>query len=231
MKLCFLGDSHAPLHLRQAACDKGFEIVSQDTADLIFVSQDTQTDQDGNRDTTRIREMVNLEWGRAQPVIVTSQIAPGFMRNLVHMSRRNIFHQSETLRIKDASHRAAHPEMFIVGCVDEQEPLPAAYIDYLQAFECPVLKMSYESAEFAKMAINAFLISQVETTNTLARLARKCGAKWEDVRDALQHDSRIGAEAYLTPGRWQDSIHLKRDFVTLCEIAGAQPKRLLEAWA
>lgn len=230
MKLCFLGDSHAPLHLRQAACEKGFLISGPDDADVIFISQDTPTDQDGHRNTSIIRDMVNREWGRQQPIVVTSQIEPGFMRKLV-TRHTPVFHQSETLRIKDAAERALHPEMFIVGCADPGELLPQAYWEYLSAFNCPVLHMSYESAEFAKIAINAFLISQVETTNTLAKLARKCGADWKDVAAALRRDSRIGPKAYLTPGRWQDSIHLKRDFVTLCEIAGTQPKRLLEAWA
>jgi hypothetical protein len=33
------------------------------------------------------------------------------------------------------------------------------------------------------------------------------------------YDKRIGT--YTTPGRWQDSIHLLRDYVTLKEIEDA----------
>lgn len=233
MKVAFLGGTHAAIHLANAAKERGFELSAPDDAELIFVSMDTPTDSDGKRNTAPIRSLINREWGRAQPIIVTSQVEPGFMRAL---RRRHtpVFHQSETLRIKDAAHRALHPEMFIVGCHEPGAPLkslPRAYLAYMLAFDCPILRMSYESAEYAKLAINAFLISQVETTNMLAKLARKAGADWGDVTRALKLDSRIGMEAYLTPGRWADSIHLKRDYVTLCEIAGTQPKRLLEAWA
>lgn len=235
-KLAFIGDSHAAIHLRNAATDKGFAMVERDAADVVFIAEDTPTNADGERYTAVIHDMATggaLHYDFCTtPMVVTSQVRPGFCRALARDVRgRDLFHQSETLRIKDAAHRAANPEMFIVGCEEPEKELPAAYLAYLNAFDCPILKMSYESAEYAKLAINAFLISQVETTNMLARLARKCGAEWRDVAEALRHDSRIGLQAYLEPGRWDDSIHLKRDFLTLREIAGFDQQRLLDSWA
>ena len=78
--------------------------------------------------------------------------------------------------------------------------------------------MSWEDAEFAKIAINMFLASQVDTTNRLAAAAAKVSADWGKIAVVLAHDQRIGPHAYLTPGRWQDSLHLLRDAVTLEEI-------------
>lgn len=223
MKLCFLGTSHAAQYLSAAAAEKGFELcVPNDSPDLIFVSEDTPTSENGVRNLDVISDIVSNAIAAAEhmtarivPVIITSQVPPGFTRK---QKPWLIFHQAETLRIKDAAERASHPEMFIVGCADPTKPLPEAYETYLNAFNCPILTMSYESAEFAKMSINAFLISQVETTNMLSRLAEKCGARWTDVQCALKNDSRIGPNAYLEPGRWQDSRHLLRDSVTLLEI-------------
>ena len=228
MRLCFYGQSHAAQHLAAAALHCGFELC-EDYPHVAFVSEDTPTDAKGVRDLAPIRALMDqalLTHGEEGPAARTAQVPPGSARP--HGPRGD--HQAETLRMRDAAHRARYPEQMIVGCADPEGALPAAYETYLRAFGCPVLQMSYESAEFSKMAINAFLISQVETTNMLSRLAGKCGADWIAVRECLMMDARIGRNAYLTPGRWQDSIHLKRDYATLCELDGdCYPDTFLEA--
>lgn len=214
MKIAFLGTSHAAKHLAKAAEDKGFEIVRLHEADMVFVSEDTQTDQHGNRNLDTIRALVQQAQSHSGPIVLTSQVPPGFTRSL----NFNVWHQAETLRIVDAMHRAAHPEMIVVGCRDPEQQLPRPYLEYLRAFECPVLTMTWEEAEFSKVAINMMLAAQVDATNQLSAAAEKIGAKWSRVAEVLRHDQRIGPYAYLTPGRWEDSPHLLRDFVTLCEI-------------
>lgn len=205
--ICFLGTSHAARHLSQAAKAKGLELCALHDAELVFISEDTPTNADGTRDLDHIREYIEHAQVYDAPIVLTSQVPPGFTR-----AAGIPWHQSETLRIKDASERALNPEMFIVG---GEGKLPPAYQKYLEAFNCPVLRMSLEDAEFAKMAINRFLISQVETTNELKRASEKVGVRWALIKEVLQHDSRIGPHAYLDPGRWQDSKHLMRDFLTL----------------
>lgn len=229
MRITFLGTSHAAQHLSAAAAAKGFTLVDlQDSPELVFISEDTATGANGVRYMHEVARLLTLAINNTQdtPIVLTSQVEPGFTRRF---NTNRLYHQAETLRIKDAKFRANNPEMMIVGCADPNEFIPEDYETYLNAFGCQVLTMSYESAEFSKMAINAFLISQVETTNMLSSLAEKVGADWYDVRRALISDSRIGPHAYLDPGRWQDSKHLLRDFVSLSRI---EPERaaLLDAW-
>ncbi len=214
MKIHFIGASHAAQHLSHAAADKGFELVRLHEADIVFVSEDTPTDADGNRDLDKIRSLVQVARSHSGPIVLTSAVPPGFTRSLGF----KLWHQAETLRILDAAHRAAHPEMIIVGCQDTMDSLPKPYLEYLKAFECPVLTMTWEEAEFAKVAINMMLIAQVDATNMLSEAAEKVGAKWSRIADVLRHDQRIGPYAYLEPGKWENSRHLKRDFQTLCEI-------------
>lgn len=206
----FLGTSHAAVHLRDAAIARGVQVTTDSLlAEVIFISEDTPTDADGNRDVQPIWELVaSVRHTKAQ-LVLTSQVPPGFTRSLWIT---DIFHQAETLRIIDAEERAFHPEQIIVG---GDARISRGYADYLTAFDCPVLRMSWEDAEFAKIAINMFLASQVETTNRLAVAAQKVGASWAQVAKVLAHDRRIGPKAYLKPGRWQDSTHLLRDHVTL----------------
>lgn len=214
MKVAFLGTSHAAQHLSAAAKEKGFTLVPQEDAELVFVSEDTPTDANGYRDLKVIRGLVDQARQTTVPIVLTSAVPPGFTRSL----GLEIWHQAETLRIKDAEERARKPEMIIVG---EKNPgqgfrdLPPSYVRYLLAFKCPVLRMTWEEAEFSKIAINMTLAAQVDNTNRLAKAAEKVGARWHVIAYLLSLDSRIGKKAYLTPGRWQDSPHLLRDWVTL----------------
>lgn len=212
MGLCFLGTSHAAVHLRNAARERGLPIVSAQDADVIFVSEDTPTDSDGRRDMRPIIKLIEQSRKYPAVTVVTSAVEPGFTRALGY---HDIWHQAETLRIKDAAERARHPEMLIVGSYRGDEEIPPEYMFYLNAWKCPVLQMTWESAEFAKVAINCTLASQVENTNRLQKAAEKFGADWLHVANALMHDKRIGKYAYLTPGRWQDSKHILRDMRTL----------------
>lgn len=214
MKVCFLGNSHAAQHISKAAAGKGFQLVALKDAELVFVSQDTPTIEDGTRDLAPIRELIRQARTHVAPIVLTSQVPPGFTRGL----GIEIWHQAETLRIGDAEERAAHPEMIIVGCENYQHALPSPYWQYLQAFKCVVLTMTWEEAEFSKIAINMMLAAQVDATNKLAAAAERIGARWAFIVDALRHDSRIGPYAYLNPGRWEDSPHLLRDAVTLRDI-------------
>lgn len=216
MKVSFFGASHAARHLKAAALEKGFEVCVPHQADLLFVSEDTPTDETGKRDLSLIRRLVQAAALFSAPLVVTSQVEPGFTRSL----GLPCYHQAETLRILDAAERARNPEMLIVGAQNPAAPLPAAYAEYLRAFACPILLMSWEEAEFAKVAINATLAAQVENTNRLAAAAERVGARWEAIAEVLRHDRRIGPHAYLAPGRWQDSAHLVRDARTLRAIEG-----------
>ena len=210
--ICFIGGSFAPTHLRKAAQMKGLKLTNDPAqADVVFVSEDTPTDSMGKRNLDLIRNLVTDTFGKTMaPIVLTSQVPPGFTRSL----GVPIYHQAETLRVKDALERALNPEQHIVGCVDPVAPLPDPFRRYLEAFPAPILKMSYESAEFAKIAINMTLAAQVENTNRLADAATICGADWEDIVEVLQHDKRIGPHSYLSPGDWKKSPHLYRDWVT-----------------
>jgi UDP-glucose 6-dehydrogenase len=206
----FIGTSFAARHLKAAAIARGIPVTDLfEDASLIFVSEDTPTNEKGERDLDLIRQLLLFANGR--PIVLTSQVPVGFTRSL---GNDNIYHQAETLRIKDAEERALNPEQIIVGHCGKPHAVPTEYMNYLNAFQCPIHWMNWEEAEFSKIAINMTLISQVENTNKLNAYAQRHGLRWEKIQDVLMSDERIGRESYLTPGRWQDSKHLMRDWVT-----------------
>lgn len=216
--ICFLGTSHAAEHLREGAKLRGNRVTDNPyLAQVVFVSEDTPTDDVGKRDMRPIKALLDQAYMTGLPIVLTSQVEPGFTRALCFRPER-IYYQAETLRIKDAAERAFKPDYLAVGCSRNGLPLPATYEDYLRSFECPIHLVSYEDAEFSKIAVNMMLAAQVDATNRLSAAAEKVHASWRHVAEILKHDKRIGQEAYLTPGRWRDSKHLLRDHVTLEEI-------------
>lgn len=210
----FIGTSHAAITLKEAARRRLLKLTDDiRNASLIFISEDTPTDEDGNRDLEVIEKLIP---DTKLPIVITSQVTPGFTRKIYEkLSTNFIYHQAETLRIEDALQRALYPEMFIVGKHNKYSILVNEYRDYLEAFDCPILEMTYEEAEFCKIAINMTLISQVQNTNMLWAIAEKININWGTIANALRHDSRIGKYSYLTPGNWQKSKHLLRDYRTI----------------
>ncbi len=209
----FMGESFAAVHLRDAARAVGLPVTDKiQEADLIFVSEDTPTDENGVRDLDTIRMLVSAAETTEKPIVLTSQVPPGFTRSL---NIPTIIHQAEPLRIRDAWERAIKPEQIIIGT---EAAISPHYAEYLLAFQCPVLRMTWEEAEFAKIAINMTLASQVENSNRLSAAAEKLGVRWDNVAKVLKLDRRIGPYSYLMPGTWQASKHLFRDSVTLQAI-------------
>src|SRR4051812_1262410 len=102
MKVCIIGTTHAPAIFREAARIKGLDVVdSPYGAELFVVAQDAGVTDEGERDLKRVKNYIRhaQEYSDLVPIILTSQVPPGFCSEL---DDERIYHQSETLRIKDA---------------------------------------------------------------------------------------------------------------------------------
>ena len=189
---------------------------------VVYVSRDTPVDEEtGQGQTDEILSLVQAA-DAALPetavLVVLSQLQPGFMRALA-LSGRPLFHQVETLVFGRALERAVNPERIIIGSEDPSAPLPAPYRDLLGAFDCPLIRMRFESAEVAKISINCLLAASVSATNVLAEVCEHVGADWGEVQGALRSDRRIGAHAYLSPGLGIAGGNLERDLAALSGLA------------
>jgi UDPglucose 6-dehydrogenase len=194
--------------------------------DVVYVAADVPTDDTGASDLSGIRallERIDHEARADAARVILSQVPPGFTRRSLGRSVRDdrvLYYQVETLIFGRGVERALEPERFIIGCADPVAELAPAYASFLELFDCPVLRMRYESAELAKLAINACLVAHVSTANTLAELCEGLGARWFEIAPALRLDRRIGAHAYLEPGLGLAGGNLERDLATLCQLAG-----------
>lgn len=195
------------------------EAFSLNAADIIYIAIDVPTDLDNRSDLSPIENALKKlipHLNDAHIVVVLSQVNPGFTRKN-RLPRGQLFYQVETLVFGSAIERTLFPERYIVGAADSGVSLPENYQRYLNAYECPVFVMKYESAELAKISINMFLVSSVMTTNMLSELANSLGANWNEIVPTLRLDKRIGPHAYLKPGLGISGGNLERDIVTVLE--------------
>jgi UDPglucose 6-dehydrogenase len=204
---------------------------------LIFITLDVPTDDANASNLEPLRALVEKVAAIARPaaaVVIMSQVPPGFCRELATHFRPDLclFYQVETLVFGNAIERAIRPERYMVGSSDVQNGLPEHYRRYLDAFDCPVLLMRYESAELCKIAINCFLVASVSTTNMLAEICEQIHADWSDLVPALRLDRRIGQYAYLSPGLGIAGGNLERDLATVEKLAAEHgtDARIVTAW-
>lgn len=190
-------------------------------ADLVYISPDIPTNDSGESDLRGIKELITFVApyvSETSCLIVLSQVPPGFTRSLPFPQQR-LFYQVETLVFGIAIQRALYPERFIIGA---ENSLNSCFETFLKTFDCPLLVMDYESAEFCKICINAFLAASVSTANTLEEICGKIGARWSDIVPALRLDKRIGEHAYLAPGLGLSGGNIERDLKTITTLAQKQ---------
>lgn len=111
------------------------------------------------------------------------------------------------------------PERIILGISEKNQILDSKYYNFLKSFNCPIVKMDFESAELTKIAINIYLISSVTVTNMMSNISKLIGSEWDDVVSALKLDRRIGKYAYLSPGLGISGGNLERDLETIKKIS------------
>jgi len=221
----FCGMGHLGIHSRAAAHTKGFDTVTYEFGKTGDLAEDLRTcdvvyicpDRPNHHVLPEVLVDIALKHMKPDAVLVVlCQVEPGFTRKI---QWPKVYYQVETLKVNDdAMERALNPERIIIGRKDNHAIIKPLF-EFLLAFNCPVISMSYESAELAKIAINVYLAAQVCTTNTLSEVATKIGANWGDIIKALQSDKRIGYEAYLKPGSGCGP-HLERDLKLINEYKG-----------
>lgn len=203
--------------------------------DVVYIAPDIATDDQGRSDTSELRDLIAFVEPHLRNdavLVVLSQVEPGFTRSMNVPEPARRYYQVETLVFGRAVERAAKPERYIVGCADPAKPIDPRYRAVLDAFNCPVLSMRYESAELAKISINCCLVASINVANMMAELCEAVGADWSEIVPALKMDRRIGAFAYLAPGLGIAGGNLERDLATvsrLAEVHGSDAG-VVEAW-
>ena len=200
-----------------------FSILPSDlsSCDVVYYSRDIPTSSENISDLSRIQKELPLLLPHLKngcTLVVLSQVTPGFCRKFADQHKNelttggiNLCYQVETLIFGRAVERALKPERYIIGLPTSDGIVPSKFARVLELGGCASFKMTFESAELAKIAINLFLVSSVSTANMVAALCEKLGASWANIAEVLKLDERIGPHAYLAPGLGIAGGNLERD--------------------
>lgn len=197
------------------------DIKDLEKNDLIFLSQDVPVLNNGKSDYSIIYKYINLikkNIKKNAVLIILSQVSPSFTRS-INWNKSKLFYQVETLVFGNALERAIHPERIIIGQYDKLIKTNAKLINFYKNFNCPIIKMNYESAELCKISINLFLISSLTYANKLSEICENLNANWTDIVSALRLDKRIGTYSYLNPGFGLSGGNLIRDLFSIKQLS------------
>ena len=195
---------------------------------IVFISPDVPTDSGGRSNFSSLKKLVNSSLkllNKKSVLVILSQVYPGFTRS-IKLDCARLYYQVETLIFGDAMLRAIKPERIIIGCDSSETKINHFLLNYLKNFNCPIIKMKYESAELTKISINILLASSITSTNMLAEVCEKVSADWSEIKPALQLDQRIGKKAYLKPGLGISGGNVERDIYSIHSLLKKSKKPL-----
>jgi UDPglucose 6-dehydrogenase len=211
------------------------DVTCLSACNIIYIAADVTTNDLGDSDLSMVRKYMDLVLRHKNDtaiVIVLSQVPPGFTRSY-SQDNLALFYQVETLIYGRAIERAAYPERYIVGSSDKNSEIPLVYKKFLESHGSPpIVHMSYESAELAKIAINCMLVASISAANTLAELCERLDADWGEIVPALRLDKRIGPYSYIEAGLGLAGGNLERDLASLIKLGAKynSDTRIVEEW-
>jgi len=228
-----LDRAHAAGRLRTVHADAAAVADS----DATFVIVPSPTLADGRFSLEHVRAAVRTigaalraKRGR-HVVVVTSTVLPGsvefgLLPVLEEAAGRPcgddlaLVYNPEFIALGSVVHDFLHPDLVLVG---ERERWAGDAIAAVYARVCEnapeVVRMSWASAEVAKIALNSFVTTKISFANMLAELCEELpGADVDDVCRALGRDTRIGPRC-LRGGLGYGGPCFPRDSVALASFA------------
>jgi len=190
--------------------------------EIVFIAVPTPTTPEGFDDNI-LKQVIKLV-GEKKIAVIKSTITPGTTAALQKANPKIfILHSPEFLTRHTAAHDAAEPARNIIGLPEDNE----TYREKARAVMAILPKAPYEmicrslDAELVKYGGNCFFYFKNIFMNLLYDLALKTGADWENVRQMIAADPRIGAE-HTRPvnkgGRGAGGDCLIKDFETFIRL-------------
>ncbi len=206
MKIGFIGQGFIGKNYADDFEERGYKVVryARDEkyegnkekikeCDIVFIAVPTPTTPKGF-DYSIVEGVMSLI-GKGNIAVIKSTMQPGSTEKIAE-KYPDIFimHSPEFLKEKTAAFDAANPDRNIIGITKDTEEYKAKAKMVMEVLaKAPYNKiMDVRSAELVKYIGNCFLTTKVVFFNVMYDIAKKLDLNWEDIRDSVANDPRIG---------------------------------------
>jgi nucleotide sugar dehydrogenase len=194
--------------------------------DIVFIAVWTPTTPTGFDDSI-VRDVVQLV-GVGKIVVIKSTMLPGTTESIQKQyPDRIVLFSPEFLRQVSAADDARNPDRNIVGVSDlsDRHREAAELVMSILPHASYTSIVPSRAAELVKYASNAFLYEKVVFVNQMHDLASSLGVTWDDIKDAVSADPRIGT-SHMDPvhdgARGAGGNCFIKDFAALRQLYEAQ---------
>lgn len=179
-------------------------------SDIYYVMVDTPSTPDkeayDHKNVNRVLSEINKRKVVNKHIIIGCTVFPGYIRTMgkeliKDCSNTTLSYSPEFIAQGNIIYGLQHPDIVLIG---EGSPQAGDAIEALYHSMCVnnphICRMSPDSAEITKLAINCFITTKIAYANMVGDIADKTpGANKYAMLDAIGGDSRIG-RLYLKPG-------------------------------
>lgn len=192
-------------------------------AEFVFVCVPTPATTDGSLDDSILRtafESIRRHIGDPPPIVVNKSTVPvgtgDVAERLFDDPRLRVVSNPEFLSEGRAVEDFFHPHRIVLGARDREAAEAVAKL--FARPRAPVVYTDNTTAEFSKLAANAFLAMKVSFANALAGLSEAVDADLEAVTRVLSLDPRIGP-GHLRAGLGFGGSCLPKDVAAVEQLA------------
>ncbi len=234
-KIGFIGQGWIGKHYADDFENRGFDVVryaleepyaaNKDKikdCDIVFIAVPTPSIND-KFDDSILRDAVSLV-GKGRIAIIKSTLLPGRTESIQKdFSDIFVMHSPEFLTEATAAHDAANPTRNIIGLPVMNDSYKKKAKEVMEVLaKAPYEQIcSAREAELIKYGANVFLFFKVIFANLLYDLSEKAGARYDEVKNGIANDPRIGS-SHLNPihksGRGAGGHCFIKDFSAFSEI-------------
>ena len=167
--------------------------------DIVFIAVPTPSVND-KFDDSILRDAISLI-GEGKTAVIKSTLLPG-RTELLQKDFPGIFimHSPEFLTEATAAYDAANPTRNIIGLPVMSDDYKEKATEVMEVLASAPYEQicSAREAELIKYGANVFFFFKVIFANMLYDLAEKKGARYDEVKEGIKHDPRIGG-SHLDP--------------------------------
>jgi len=210
---------------------------------VIFITVPTPMKKSGEIDLSAMHESISVldeyvvEKEEKVIIVIRSTAVSGTTDSLAERYPKFDFaFNPEFLTDRNANQDFLDSKRVVIGANSDRVFMTVAKVYRDAYFTCPIIRTDIKTAEYIKYCSNIFLASQISTANELYEIASTLGINWEDIREAIRYDDRIGKMTQI-PGydldRGFGGKCLCKDLNALIYLArehGYRPDLLEEVW-